>query len=244
MSWQATACAHAAEVAPAEACGLLLVINGRHRYWPCRNISQAPEQTFVIDPADYARGADAGAVVAIVHSHPEGDPLPSDDDRLNCNASGLPWWITTPGGHCLQITPPVAAPLPLEGRPWVWGINDCWDLAREWYQRHGLTLPDWQRPSRAEFNAAPWFDDLAAEAGFHEVQEPPAWGDLLFMRLSPGATMTDHVGVVVGDRLLHHLEGRLSSRDRMIPYLACGYRVMRHENSSTLRPIGSIPGAR
>jgi proteasome lid subunit RPN8/RPN11 len=241
MTWQADAIVHAIEDDPQESCGLLLVINGRHRYWRCRNISQAPELTFVIDPADYAKAADAGTVVAIVHSHPEGDPTPSPDDRTNCAASGMPWWIVTPTGRLQDLHPPLAILPPLEGQPWVWGITDCWDLTRQWYLRHGVTLPDWNRPSREEFKAAPWFDDLAGTAGFREVEGPPEWGDVLAMRLSPGATLTDHVGVALGGRLLHHLEGRLSSRDRMTPYLACGYRVLRHENSSSLRPTGSLP---
>lgn len=241
MTWHDQAIAHAQQEAPREACGLLVVVNGRMRYQPCRNLSPEPEITFNLAPADFARAADHGTVVGVVHSHPEGDATPSPDDLDNCSISGLPWYIVTPDGDYRRVVVS-GQQEPLAGRPWIWGDTDCWALVREWYWRHGVLLPDWPRPSQQVFEADPWFDRLAEQAGFYEVEEP-AWGDMLMMRLS-GGMMTDHVGVALGNRrVIHHLQHRLSSCDRMAPFVACGYRVMRHENSSALRPPCGLSGS-
>ncbi len=85
---------HAAEVAPAECCGLLIgqatEIDEAVR---ARNLDDRPTR-FLIDPADQfaairaarARGA---AVVGAYHSHPASGPLPSDADLADAQDPDL-----------------------------------------------------------------------------------------------------------------------------------------------------------
>lgn len=84
--------AHARAEAPREACGLLVQIGDDAHYVRCRNICEDPEQHFVLEPRDYLRASLTGTIIAVIHSHPDGQP-PSELDRKACQQSGLPWHI-------------------------------------------------------------------------------------------------------------------------------------------------------
>jgi len=79
---QAAAIAHALAEYPRESCGLVVVVKGRERYWPCRNVATTPSDHFVMNEKDYAAADDAGEVTMLVHSHPDAHAQPSEADRV------------------------------------------------------------------------------------------------------------------------------------------------------------------
>jgi cell wall-associated NlpC family hydrolase len=107
---------------------------------------------------------------------------------------------------------------PLVGRPFYHGVLDCYSLIRDWYQQTcGIELKQFHRMDD-------WWNDGISDlytqgfpqAGFvsigadAELQE----GDVILMQIRSKNGVPNHAAIYLGDELiLHHLHGRLSSRD-------------------------------
>lgn len=216
---------HAVAEYPRECCGVIVVRKGRERYIACRNVAATPEDHFVLSPQDFAAAEDKGEITAIVHSHPDVPARPSEGDRVGCERSGLPWVIVSvmpgesgPAPADTQVIAPFGYEAPLVGRQWAHGVLDCWALVRDWFARErGVDLPD---PPRADG----WWDDGSSDlygnaamrgAGFVPVAAPEmAAGDVILMQIRSGNQVPNHSAIYLGaGQILHHLHGRLSSRD-------------------------------
>jgi len=138
---------HAKAEDPRECCGLVAVVKGRQRYFPCRNIAQTPDEHFVLD--GWHEVEDKGEVVAVVHSHPKTNPAPSTADRVACEKSELPWFVVNPKTEGWGYCEPEGFELPYVGREFVHGVVDCYTLVRDWYAReYGIQLRDYDRRDR------------------------------------------------------------------------------------------------
>lgn len=203
--------AHAASEAPRECCGLSVVVKGRLRYFPCRNVSGEAE--FAIHPDDQAAAEDAGEVVGVCHSHVHLPPEPSEADRVMCGRTGLPWLIVSwPTGRHHVLLPERHTP-PLVGRPFVHGVLDCYALVRDFYARHGIWLADYAREDDWWLKGQNLYLDYFAAEGFVVVDAADLRPlDAVLMQVA--SPVPNHAGVIDEDgHLLHHVHGRLSSRD-------------------------------
>ena len=224
--------AHAKAEDPRECCGLIVVVKGRRRYFPCRNIAATPSEHFVLDPADYASAEDAGEIVAIVHSHPTTQPTPSPADRLSCNATGLPWVIVNPKIEQWGGCEPSDYELPYVGREFVFGVVDCYSLVRDWYAREwNLHLTNFERRDLFWERGENLYLDNYKGQGFRQIPFAELQhGDSVLMQL--GANLPNHAAIYLGDQqILHHVQGRLSSRDVFGGYYVKNTAmVLRHES--------------
>jgi proteasome lid subunit RPN8/RPN11 len=211
MMWQAEAEAYARVNAPREACGLVVIVKGRERFWPCRNEAVGDDH-FVLCPQDYAAAEDEGEIVCVWHSHCNAGPEPSEADLVSCEATGLRWHIfALPSGRWHTFTPS-GYKAPLIGRQFSHGVLDCFALARDWYsQERCIFIPDFERSDDWWHRGENLYLDNYAKVGF-VVADRPQHGDVLLMQIA--SPVPNHAAIwLEGDMILHHIHGRLSSRD-------------------------------
>lgn len=223
---------HAAAEYPRESVGLVVRTDDGEQYIAGRNISPNPERDFALHAEDYADAQDMGEIVCTVHSHPNGVPIPSHVDLLQCEASGHPGLIITLGGDPLHFGDtctyePCGWFPPLKGREYFYGIFDCYALVRDWYQRErGVELPQfdhgpdlWWAKRLPDGTDNPsyrpgWspFEKHFSHAGFEPVKDALREGDVIVMQIK--SDVPNHAAVYLDDgTILHHMHGRLSGVD-------------------------------
>lgn len=230
---RAQAIVHARAAYPREACGLVVIGRGRERYWPCENRADGTDH-FVMDARDYAAAEEAGDVVAVVHSHPNAQPDPSQADRVACEASGLPWFIVgIPNERWAELRP-VGYQAPLVGRQFSHGVLDCYALIRDHYaQALRIALPDFERADNWWHRGGNLYIENFQRAGFSVVSGEPQANDVLLMQVQ--SKVPNHGAVYLGDgMILHHLHGRLSCREPFGGYWQkhCTH-ILRHHKCAT-----------
>ena len=207
---------HAQAEFPNEACGLVIVKRGKERFWPCRNIAIDPRDQFILAPEDYAAASEAGEIVEVFHSHVYVPASPSQADRVACEATGLRWSILSLPTHAWAEFEPSGYEAPLIGRVHVWGVVDCWTVVRDWYAREwGIELIDVPRTRDYWLTGDDILGGNVKAAGFYDVPEESdlELGDVLLMQTGD-STVANHCALYIGDdQILHHAEGRLSSRE-------------------------------
>jgi len=186
-----------------ETCGFVLE-SGETLQVP--NIASDPVNEFEISAEHYARFDDQ--IKGIWHSHLRLAGFSPLDQSVMASDT-LPW-----GVYCLrdnsfhQCDPTTTAPL--EGRPFVFGVYDCYSLVSDALKQMGVELPAWQRGNWGEWNT-PEFKSFDLEwhnvgrAVPNGVYQP---GDILLMNLGDHPGHTDHVGVFTTSKhFMHHPVG-------------------------------------
>ena len=214
--------AHAAESAPRECCGLIVTYRRKKTYHRCRNIATARNDDFIMHPDDYAAAEDKGTVLAIVHSHVNVSPKPSQADLVSIERNGLPWVIVNHPVGTWTVTEPSGYVAPLVGREFVHGVLDCLTLICDHYDqsigivlkdRNGDLLKNIPREPEWWLKGQDMYRDHMDEAGFVEVPfEQLRKHDVILMRVA--SPVENHGAIYLGDNIiLHHVHGQLSGRN-------------------------------
>ena len=192
--------AYACETPNEESCGFVLEDGIAVQV---ANKAEDPINQFAIDPFDYARFD--SSIQGVWHSHLDFAGFSALDQQVMA-ADDLPWAV-----YCLsddswhQCDPGVTAPF--EGRPFVFGVYDCYSLITDYLMKEGVQLPPWRRGSWGEWNTPAFspFDDEWKNYGRTVKNGIYQAGDMLLLNLGDFPSHTDHVGVFVNSKqFLHH----------------------------------------
>lgn len=230
---------HAELCYPNEACGLVIGTGKKAQFLPCENAAEQPNLHFLISHIDYARAEDAGEILSIWHSHPDGSTEPSEADLAGCEASELPWLISalrkTDGEFVhdeLRLVQPSGFQVDYVGRPYIFGTFDCYSLVADYYRQEfnihlpgfsGLRIDQWWRKGHDVIG------DNWKSQNFVSVQDGVfEAGDVIGLAMN--SDVVNHVAIYVGgDIILHHLVNRLSRRETFGPYWLSRVRLhLRH----------------
>ena len=209
---------HFEDAYPREACGVVGIVKGKKRWFPCRNVAEGCED-FVMCSEDWFRIRQQADVLAIVHSHPDASSEASENDINNCNALQVPYWIFSYPEMDLNKVEPETVQNTLIGREYAFGILDCFEASRDWLiEKANITIP-----ARAPFEDDWWERDLdyfteERIRGWNlvKVDEAQEHDVLVF---SVEAEVGNHCGVYLGnDVFFHHAVNRLSCRESLYPF--------------------------
>lgn len=230
---------HAQDEYPNECCGFVIGGELGPEYLRCRNVAKDPSNAFEFSPED-SRLAVTGAVKAVVHSHVNGTPFPSEGDQRGQIATGLPWGIVNvnKGGAADPFWWGGDWDIPYVGRRWKHVSRDCFSLLRDFYRREfGIKVPQivYSFLSHEETPVHRY-----EELGFYNLEIKSREelftkirrGDALLMSYSHRQKLIcDHIGIFNGNAgVLHHRYGHPSQHEPLYSLLGVLVAVVRHNS--------------
>lgn len=253
---------HASGTPNEEVCGIIVRLpTGMTGLLAMKNHHHDKANAFHIRNADIDSALEdmGGKVIAIYHSHVKGrSSEASKSDIAASEALKLPYVIYSVARMQFTIYEPKGQKVPLIGRPFVFGVHDCYGLVKDYYER--LEKCSTCGKMAVEEFGYPCDHCTYVHMGF-ELPEPerePHWfmkhGRNLFMENIPGAgfvrvpleTIREHDSLLLNDdnpvphfvmvyignsTVLHHPTGQLSRRGRFGGYLRSRVTdVLRHRS--------------
>ena len=203
---------------PREGCGVLAVVKGKKKWFPCTNVAQDDED-FIIDSQEYLKLVRTTDIVGFVHSHPDRPSEPTKVDIDYCNALGIPYYIFSYPDLDLTVVEPENKVTDLYGREYEFGTKDCFEAMRDYLKTQDIIIPprvmfedDWWDKDLDYFSA-----DVIKDWGGQPIElEDIEPNDVLIFQVM--APKNNHCGVYIGnDIFYHHAVNRLSCRESLYP---------------------------
>lgn len=226
--------AHALESSPLECCGLVVTTKTGFKYIRCNNLHKQVEN-FILDPQDYIRIEDEGYnIVAIAHSHVSSPARFSDTDKASIERGDLDWVLYSILQDSFIETSPNKRDVPYIGRHYVYGVQDCYTIIRDYYRRElNIILPEPPPQDPTDSNFGEGLYKLFEEYGFVEILPKDLKpSDCIIMCIGNKSRQPTHAGIYLGENvILHHAANRISCRETYGSYwMKYTWKCVRHKS--------------
>lgn len=201
------------------------------------NIHEDPANFFRTSSLDSLEAVQ-GVLLAVIHSHCDGYPVPSEEDmRLQLKLEVPCGIVNTDGTHTSEVHWMADEIQPLEGRSFAHGTADCYSVVRDYYRTKGITLPEVPRSWQWWEEGNNFLEDLFDEFGFYEVKADQAReGDMWFAQIR--GPVLHHCGILLANDLILHHPGsgepldpsKLSVKEPIYRYLPYINKFLRHKD--------------
>lgn len=207
---------------PNEACAFIV----NDEIYPVPNTAANPRETFSVDPVERIKAEAQGHISGFLHSHPATPEeaahrkwptfWPSSHDMVSWLADNLRWGISACDGE--NVTEPVwldeSYVAPLEGRPFVHGIWDCYSAVRDYFRvNKGITLKNYPRGMEWWAKGEDLYSTQFTNAGFVEVRSDEVQpGDCALMHIVSRGVVSHAVVMHDMNTMFHHTFSRNGER--------------------------------
>lgn len=227
---------HALKEFPNEACGFVCVdFLGKVTVIPCENIAFNKKGRFTIDPKMHLLAEKTGHIAAFYHSHAseffdEKNDHFSKEDLDTAYEACLPALLyVSPNDTWHYSRPTTYVPAPLLGRPFIWGVWDCYSLVKDYYKIHkNVDLGSYFAPDNADTHSDFGYEKFVTNEKFKEITlDELQKDDVIIFQIK--SKFWNHSAVYLGDNeFLHQPINRISTKgfldDRIQKYIVKIYR--------------------
>lgn len=219
---------------PKECCGLIVCKRGAMTCVPTKNDS-SEQDFFRVNPKDYLKASNLGEIVAVYHSHTNGNQNFSEFDKFNSINHNITYVMYCPENNSLlQFSPSCGEFNRYIGRKFNIGNTDCYSLVRDFYEAElGVSLGHYYRDQDWKSYLEELFDKHFENEGFFEVSSLNKYDCVLFN--SGGDKPCSHIALYLGNGLILHQPARSYSRIESLTgrHLKLIKKVIRHKNVKT-----------
>jgi proteasome lid subunit RPN8/RPN11 len=212
---------HAIKDSPYEACGFVVVNGlGEAIVMPCENQARNKRGMFVIDPRKHLEAERLGHIAAFYHSHADAEMIRPEAARFSREDLDISYetclpalLYTHPNDTWHFNLPATFTPSPLLGRPFVWGVWDCYTLVRDYFLLNKKTvMGSYFPPENPSASSDFGYETLSKNENFHEIPLSEARKDDVLL-LKVKSDFINHCLIYQGNNeFLHQPAFKLSSK--------------------------------
>lgn len=227
-----------------ESCGLFYINFNTFSFYPCKNISQNPKETFEISTDDFLKVENIGTICGIFHSHINEDSEFSKNDKNCAEEADLPIFCYSLLDKKIKEFRPNSYKSNLYQREFIWGANDCYSIIRDYYWNNfQYLMDDFDRDDDFEQNNSSIILDNFQNQKFYipENQIDIKEHDILLYK-SVRFAYPHHFEIYIGNsKVLQHLKNRLSGKDMISEgFFKKRYKILRFQDFNLKRDTSLV----